>query len=163
MGRHSEHSEIDVLIHQLRQVAARYFEHRGQALGITNEIGELEASRRLSLRLVDGARHDAHDGHGARLCIRTRVIRNPDKFDTICINGLRFDTPWEAALIVLLEDQLEALSIYRACRQELETAIRENRFRKAKHQQAFAIKTIVRCSGLVWSSKMHRENRCAIQ
>ena len=154
MGWDSGNSEPDHIASDLRRVAARYHAHRGQPLGITNAVGELEAARHLGLRLIVNRKFDALDRHGARLFIRSRVVCNVQNLTQLCINGLRLDVPWEAVIVVLLDDRLEARSIYRTSRTGLELAMQQSPFRKSTNRPAFAIKTIINAGTLVWPELM---------
>ena len=154
MGWDSGNFESDHIACDLRRVAARYRAHRGQALGITNAVGELEAARYLGLSYNVNGGFDALDRHGARLFIRSRVVCSVSNLGQMCINGLRLDVPWEAVIVVLLDERLKARSIYRTSRIDLEVAMQQSRFRKPTNRPAFAIKTIVNAGTLVWSAIM---------
>ena len=150
-GAGREHG-LDHLISELRRLAAAYVLVRGRTLNVTNEVGELEAARRLGLTLMTerDTGHDAIGKDGARVCIRSRVV--PDIADPgpICINGLKIGASWDAVVLVLLDPQYELLSIYRAERADLQRAMSASRNRKPSAKPAFSINTFVKCGRKVW-------------
>lgn len=162
-GDGSRDHQIDYLLTELRRIAAYYLEVRGCVLGLTNEVGDLEAERQLGLSMVNDpdAGYDAIDKDGVRLCIRSRVVKEVAEKSTICINGLKVDGPWQAVVLVQVNQQYELLSIFRVERADLEAASKGSKKRRKKEPKAekkqetmaFALSTFLRCARKVWPTE----------
>lgn len=75
--RHDNESDMDGIgkvLANARKAAIQYYRLTGKPLGITGEIGEFEAARRLGLKLVEARTpgYDAVDGSGRRYRITSR-------------------------------------------------------------------------------------------
>ncbi len=119
-------SIADLMV-QAKRLAKAYRERTGRPLGVTGEVAEFEAARLLGLRLAP-VRHPGFDAvHVSgdvvrRLQIKSRVILDDAK------PGQRLSTislkhPWDAALLVVLDSDLEPTTIYEAERPAVEAAL----------------------------------------
>ncbi len=106
---------IGELIDGAKDIAKRYRALTGRPLGITGEVAEYEAARLLGLELaaVRQAGYDAIrriGGAEERLQIkgRCRLSNNPGQR----LGRLDLDKEWDAVLLVLLDTDLEPISIY---------------------------------------------------
>jgi len=145
-------NDTDQLLIALRLGAARYCEHRGRPLGITNAVGEMAVAHALGIELmVERADHDGVGQDGELLCIRSRVVQDPTDLGPICVNGIRFDAAWDAVLLALLDRHYELLAIYRAERRDLEAVVRGPRFGKQTNRHALSVNTFQKIGVLVWS------------
>jgi hypothetical protein len=144
--------EAGELATDMRRMAARYHAHTGRALVITHELGELKATQLLGLRLTRkrGTGHNAVDHDGRRVCIRSRIVLEPQNPSPICINSIRLDAAWDAVILVLFDRGYEVLSIHRAARADLEHAMRQASYRKPGNRPAFSINTFCRCGVRLW-------------
>ena len=110
-----------------KEIAKRYRALTGRPLGITGEIGEYEAVRLLGLKpaVVREAGFDAtrlQDGRHERLQIKTRCLL-PGCKPGQRIGRIELLKPWDFVLLVLLNEDFEATSIYEADRTAVEGAL----------------------------------------
>jgi hypothetical protein len=98
--------EIGALLEQVRAIAVKYYALTGKPLGITGEIGEYEAARLLALELKDAREpgFDAVDERGRRYQIKTRAIKKGRPVAPQRIGIIDISQPWDATLLVLLDD-----------------------------------------------------------
>jgi len=107
-----------------KRLAQEYRNLTGKPLGITGEIAEYEAARLLDLQLTD-ARHpgyDATDTDGRQLQIKGRCILAPKKTGQR-IGSIDVKKPFDAVLLVLLDDCFDATAIYEAPRDAIISAL----------------------------------------
>lgn len=113
----------DKLISQARQLAAEYRRTMGKPLpGISNEIALHDAIRLLQLEPVEGAvgGYDAVDParDDLRIQIKSRTIFDESKSGQR-IGQIKVDQPWDAVVLVLMDEEYEPYEIYQAEREEL--------------------------------------------
>ena len=111
--------DIGAILADAKNVAKEYYLATGRPLGITGELGEYEAHRLLGVTLsavrTDG--FDAKEGE-KRLQIKTRCVADASKGGMI--GSIKLDKPWDAVLLVLLDQEMEPMAIYEAERKVIE-------------------------------------------
>jgi hypothetical protein len=108
-------------------LAREYYQTTGRPLGITGEIGEYEAARLLSLTLAPAREpgYDAADSNGRKYQIKARVLSfaegktNPGQK----LGSIRLNHPWDAVLLVLMNQSFETIEIWEAERNEIALAL----------------------------------------
>lgn len=111
----------DKLISQARQLAAEYRRTMGKPLpGISNEIALHDAIRLLQLEPVEAGGYDAVDParDDLRIQIKSRTIFDESKSGQR-IGQIKVDQPWDAVVLVLMDEEYEPYEIYQAEREEL--------------------------------------------
>jgi len=113
----------DKLISQARQLAAEYRKTMGKPLpGISNEIALHDAIRLLQLKPVEASvgGYDAVDParDDLRIQIKSRTIFDESKSGQR-IGQIKVDQPWDAVVLVLMDEEYEPYEIYQAEREEL--------------------------------------------
>jgi hypothetical protein len=144
---------VDKLMAQARRLAADYRRATGKTLPISGEIAINDAIRLLGLTPANEPQggHDATrqlpDGRVQRLQIKARVV-----FDEIKsahrMGELKVDKPWEALLLVLLDDNYEPFAIYEASREAVEEALDES---KSNKRGTLTIPKFQRIGRMAWS------------
>lgn len=121
--------EIDKLMNEARRLAAEYRRATGKTLAISGEIAVSDAIHLLGLEPApaDAEGYDAVrmvDGRAERLQVKARAVfddtRRPHR-----LGQLKLDKPWDAALLVLMDENYEPVEIHEASREALETALAE--------------------------------------
>lgn len=115
--------KIGKLIEQARALAVEYKQETGKPLGITGEVAEYEAARILGLELAD-ARTPGYDAlrGSERLQIKGRVIGRSARPGQR-MGALRLEHEWDAVLLVILDEDLQAREIWEAPRDKVEAAL----------------------------------------
>jgi hypothetical protein len=120
LGTASREHEIEALLKQAKQIAARYYELTKKPLGVTGEVAEYEAAQKLGLNL-ESARSPAFDasreegGMTVRFQIKGRAVTKNDPYRGR-VPKIK-DGEFDAVLLVLLDKAtLDALEIWRANR-----------------------------------------------
>ena len=108
---------VEDIIAQVKPLAARYYRLTGKPLGVTGEVGEQEVARLLHLELEPARSpgHDAKDREGKTYQIKTRSLDAESRAKTQNTGRLN-DKDWHAALLALMDENLEVLEIWEANR-----------------------------------------------
>jgi hypothetical protein len=110
-----------------KRVARDYHALTGKPLGITGEVAEYEAARILGVELTEvrTAGYDAIErvsGTVKRLQVKGRCLQsNPKPGQRL--GSIRFDHEWDAVLMVLLDNEFDALEIWEAQRPDVMAAL----------------------------------------
>ncbi len=118
--------EIGALLEQARAIAVKYHALTGKPLGITGEVGEYEAARILGLELKDAREPgcDAVDRNGRTYQVKTRAIKKGRPVSSQRIGIIDISKPWDAALLVLLDDTLNPTEILEASREKILSVVK---------------------------------------
>ena len=112
-------TEKDILA-KVRALAVEYYQLTGKPLGVTGEIGEVEAAEKMGLELgtarTDGYDAIRHDGPYRRVQIKSRWrrdgVRPHDRVATINISK-----EFDSVMLVLMMGDYEVYEIWEAGRQ----------------------------------------------
>jgi hypothetical protein len=117
-------SDSDCIFNVLRKakkLAQEYRRLTGKPLGITGEVAEYEAARHLGVTLTS-ARQGGYDateqknGRIRKLQIKGRCVLSTSKRGQV-LGTIKIDKEFDAVLMVLLDDNFDAIVIYEAERQ----------------------------------------------
>lgn len=108
------------ILAEAKRLAQRYRELTGKPLGITGEVAEYEAARILGIELTPArqAGYDAiemRNGQPVRIQIKGRCVL-PGCKPGQRMGALDIKKEFDAVLLVLLDENLEAMAIYEAPR-----------------------------------------------
>src|SRR5687768_7858550 len=120
MLRADSASRVLTLLAQAKGIAKEYRALTGRPLGITGEVAEYEAVRLLGLELADvrQAGYDAIRRVGKQktlLQVKGRCFL-PGCSPSQRVGTIRLTTEWDAVLLVLMNGDFEAETIYEASR-----------------------------------------------
>ena len=124
----TDEDELLELLKGAKELARKYREITGKPLGITGEVAEYEAARILGLRLAT-ARQPGYDateeknGISRKLQIKGRCLLVDSKRGQR-VGSIKIDTEWNAVLLVLLDQNLDAFEIYEADRTVVVAALK---------------------------------------
>ena len=119
--------QIDKLMGEARRLAAEYRRATGKTLAISGEIAISDAISLLGLQPApaEAEGYDAIrviEGGEDKLQIKARTVfddtRRPHR-----LGQLKLDKAWDAALLVLMDENYEPIAIYEARRQALAEAV----------------------------------------
>lgn len=126
--------DLSRLMEETRRVAAEYRRTTGQTLPVTPEIARHDACMLLGLQEpepalpgVDAER--VSDDGSTRYQIKGRAIFDEEKTGHR-IGTVNFDTPWDAQLLVLLDERYEATEIYEMDRAIVEEALKSGQSKR---------------------------------
>ncbi len=114
----SEDEAILVVLGAAKKLAQEYRKLTGKPLGITGEVAEYEAARILGVELTP-ARHAGYDavertkGKTRRLQIKGRCLLDNCKPGQR-LGSIRVEKEWDAVLMVLLDQNFDAVEIFEA-------------------------------------------------
>ena len=116
------------LLGEAKRLAREYRELTGRPLGVTGEVAEYEAARLLGIELSP-VRQSGYDavrkttaGRPQRLQIKGRCIL-PGSRPGQRVGSIDLTKKWDVALLVLLDEHLEATAIYEASRAKVTAAL----------------------------------------
>jgi len=110
-----------------KSLARKYRKLTGKPLGITGEVAEFSAAQILGLELAK-ARQPGYDairkqnGKVTKIQIKGRCISANAKPGQR-LGNIRLDKEWDTVLLVLMDEDLEVLSMYEAERPEIARAL----------------------------------------
>jgi hypothetical protein len=148
-------AKLAALIARAKRLDRDYRRLMGRPLGVVGEVAEYEAARLLDLKLC-AARQPGFDlfrGRGRavrRYQVKGRV-RLSGTSHSQRVGSIRLSHPWDAVLLVLLDEELAPVAIYEATRKAIVKALGApgSRARNVRGQLAVSkFKAIGRC---VWS------------
>ncbi len=150
---------IDKLMHETRQLAAKYRQTTGNTLPVTSEIARFDAARALDLTLIDdpNSHIDAVGRSGEReqkrFIIKGRAIFETSRASPR-IGQLNTEQDWDLAVLVLFDQDYEVDEIFEASRDEIVDALETKRDSNRKKRGAMSIAQFKIIGQRVWS----REN-----
>ena len=150
---------IDKLMHETRQLAAKYREATGSTLPITGEIARFDAARALNLSLINDPNSpiDAtgKEGHrqDKRIIIKGRAIFDSSKASPR-IGQLNPEQDWDLAVLVLFDEHYDVDKIYEASREAIADALDNKKDSNRKKRGAMSIAQFKIIGERVWT----REN-----
>ncbi len=147
---------VDKLISEARRLAAEFRRTTGKPLpGVSGEIAEYDAARLLGLELCK-ERPGGYDAvglgqrEGDRVQIKGRVIFGEEKSGQR-IGQLKLDKDWDSVVLVVMDENYEAVEIYEASREEVEDAMQESASSSRKKRGAMTVARFKIISRLVWT------------
>lgn len=146
--------ELGALVNQARNVALAYRRLTGRPLGVTGEVGEYEAIRRLGLQLapVRAAGFDAVDAEGRRYQVKARCLPGGAS-KAQRLGSIKIDSPWDAVLLVLMGEDLVATEIWEADRAAVVEALSAPGSKARNERGALAVSKFKSIGRLVWSKE----------
>lgn len=120
-------NEIAEVLADAKALAIKYRKLTGKPLGITGEVAEFSAAQILGLELAE-ARQSGYDairnenGRTTKIQIKGRCISTNAKPGQR-LGSIQLDKEWDTVLLVIMNEDLEVLSIYEARRPEIEKAL----------------------------------------
>ena len=150
---------IDKLMHETRQLAAKYRQTTGSTLPVTGEIARFDAAKALNLSLIDdpGSPIDAigldDERKDKKFIIKGRAIFENTR-SSPRIGQLNPDQDWDYAVLVLFDEQYEAEEIYEASRKAISAAMDTKPDSTRKKRGAMSIAQFKIIGNRVWT----REN-----
>ncbi len=144
------------LVTEARRLAAEYRKATGKPLGISGEIAEFDAAKALHLELCK----DSVGGYDAigtqaprknkRIQIKGRAIFDENKGGQR-IGQLKLEQEWDSVVLVLMNENYEAIAIYEADRDILVEALEENKSSRRNKRGAMSLAKFKIISTVVWT------------
>jgi len=143
------------ILRDAKKLAQEYRSLTGKPLGITGEIAEYEAARLLGLELTPArqAGYDAverTDGQTRRLQVKGRCML-PGCKPGQRVGSIDIKKEWDAVLLVLLDENFEALEIYEALRVDVFNALSVPGSKARNERGALAVSKFKSIAKLRWS------------
>lgn len=128
MNKEASEQRLIKLLAEVKKLAAEYYQATGRPLGVTSEVAEYEAKRLLDLELAP-VRQPGYDAirtrkkrKDQRLQIKGRRLLPASK-NSQRVGKLDLEKPWDAALLVLLNEGYDPVEIYEATRRAVSKAL----------------------------------------
>jgi hypothetical protein len=150
---------IDKLMHETRQLAAKYRQTTGSTLPVTGEIARFDAAKALDLALIDDTNSPidalgrSGEREGKRIIIKGRAIFETTR-SSPRIGQLNPEQDWDLVELVLFDDNYEPEEIYEASREAIADALEGKKDSGRKKRGAMSIAQFKIIGERVWS----REN-----
>ncbi len=146
---------IDRLMFETRQLAAKYKQTTGNTLPVTGEIARFDAAKALGLKLIEDMTlgYDAlgqQDREGEKILIKGRVIFE-DTQSNPRLGQVNPDGRWDTVVMVLLNDDYQAIEMYEATQQDIIDALEGKSERKSKKRGAMSVAQFKIIGTLVWT------------
>jgi hypothetical protein len=143
------------LLSAAKTLAQEYRELTGKPLGITGEVAEFEAARILGVQLTPArqAGYDAIeqcDGRTRTLQIKSRCVQ-PGARKSQMVGSIDTTKPFDAVLLVLLDQEFNAFEIHEADREAVLVALAVPGSKAREERNALAVSEFKAISRLRWS------------
>lgn len=154
---------IMAILGNAKQLAQEYRKLTGKPLGITGEVAEYETARVLRVELTPArqAGYDAIEMKGRRrrfLQIKGRCLLDGCKPGQR-LGSIRLEKEWDAVLMVLLDQNLEATSIYEADRAAVAKALKAPGSKARNERGALSVSKFKQIGKLRWKRSPRSENK----
>ena len=142
------------ILAKAKRLAQRYYNLTGKPLGITGEVAEYEASRLLGVKLTQ-ARQPGYDateirrGKEWRLQIKGRCILDNSKPGQR-MGSIDIKKEFDAVLLVLLDENYEATSIYEASRKDVIAELTRPGSKSRNERGALSVRKFQSIGHCVW-------------
>lgn len=142
------------LMEQAKRLAKEYRKRTGRPLGVTGEVAEYEACRLLGLCLAP-VRQEGYDalrqtaGGTRRVQVKGRVLL-PGAKPGQRLSKISLKHEWDAAVVVVLDDDLEPTIIYEAERSAIEAALTSPGSRSRNERGQLGLAKFKSISRVVW-------------
>ncbi len=153
----SKNTDIAKLLRLAKTLAKEYRQLTGKPLGITGEVAEFSAAQILRLQLAP-ARQDGYDavrkkkGKEIKIQIKGRCLL-PDAKPGQRIGKIRLDKKWDIVILVLMDEDYEAFSIYEASRSAVRKALLAPGSKARNERGALSVAKFKSIGKLVWLKK----------
>lgn len=146
--------ELEEILRRTKELAIRYYDLTGRPLGVTGEVAEYEAVRRLGLELapVREAGYDAIRMIGSRkqkIQIKGRCVMSDKPGQRV--GSIDVKKPWDSVMLVLLDRAYEATAIYEAPRRKVEEVLSAPGSKARNERGAMSISKFRSIAKEVWS------------
>jgi hypothetical protein len=151
-GEAMDERRILEILSEAKELAQQYRALTGKPLGVTGEVAEYEAATLLHLELTP-ARHDGYDAirrtDGKRYQIKGRCLL-PGGKRSQRLGSIDIDKEFDAVLMVLLDENLNATAIYEADRVPVIAALTAPGSKARNERGALAVSKFKRIGREVW-------------
>lgn len=146
---------IDKLMHETRQLAAKYRKTTGSTLPVTGEISRFDVAKALDLQLIDDMTlgYDAigrGERKGLRVLIKGRVIFE-DSRSSPRIGQIKSDGRWDRVVMVIFDDDYLPVEMHEATSDDIEAALNTKNESANKKRGAMSVAQFKIIGRLVWS------------
>jgi len=155
MTSKQEKDDIPILLSNIKAFAKDYRDLTGKPLGVTGEVAEFSAAKILGLELSD-ARQPGYDatkmenGKDIKYQIKSRCLKD-GKPGVGRLGAIRFKHEWDFALLVLLDEELEVTSIYKAERLKVKQALEAPGSKARNERGQLSIRQFIAISREIWN------------
>jgi hypothetical protein len=153
MARSSDSARLRELLAEVKLLAREYYLLTDRPLGVTGEMAEYEAARILGVKLA-AARQKGYDatrkadGRDQLLQIKGRCV--PGSGGSQRLGAINLEREWDAVLLVLLDEELNAIAIYEADRAPLTEALRRPGSRARNERGQLSVSQFKAAGRLIW-------------
>jgi len=145
------------LISEARRLAAEYRKATGKPLGISGEIAEFDAADKLNLEICEERTggYDAigkGDREGKKVQIKGRAVFDEKKSGQR-IGQLKIEQEWDLVVLVIMDENYDAIKIYEADRDTIIEALEENKSSNRNKRGAMSLAKFKIIANLAWSKE----------
>lgn len=146
--------KLSNLIADIKNNAIQYYQMTGRPLGVTGEIAEFEATKKLKLRLAEVRQsgYDAVDQQGVKIQIKGRCIIGQSK-GSQRTGSMKPNKEWDKVILVLLDKEYNVLQIHEASRDKIIRELKKPGSRARNVKGTLGISKFKSIATLVWSNK----------
>ena len=148
---------IAEILADAKSLAKKYRKLTGKPLGITGEVAEFSAAQILGLELAE-ARQSGYDairnenGKVTKIQIKGRCIPSNAKPGQR-LGSIQLDKEWDTVLLVLMDEDLEVVSMFEAARPDIERALLAPGSKARNERGALAVSKFKAIGHEVWKQK----------
>jgi len=157
MQQTPEERRVLEILATVKVLAREYRQLTGRPLGATGEVAEYEAARLLDLKLRPArqAGYDAVDRDGRKIQIKGRCISAGSKPGQR-LGRIDVSKPFDAVLLVLLDETFDAISIHEAQRADVLAALAAPGSKSRNERGALSVGKFKAIGRTVWDRERDR-------
>jgi hypothetical protein len=146
-------ARLPELLGEVKLLAREYYLLTGRPLGVTGEMAEYEAARILGLKLAVVRQHgydairDTPDGQQL-LEIKGRCV--PGSGGSQRVGAIDLEGAWEAVLLVLLDEEFNAIEIHEASREAVTEALQRPGSKARNERRQLGVSTFKAAGRRIW-------------
>jgi hypothetical protein len=151
----AESEALKTLLHEVKDLAVRYYAFTRKPLGVTGEVAELEAAEKLGLTLAEvrTAHYDAILVTGdqtERYQVKGRAVNARDRYRGR-MSSIKCDGSFDWVLLVLLDiSTFDALEIWQASREDVSARLRAPCSKARNERNSLGISQFKSVARKVW-------------
>jgi hypothetical protein len=150
----TQEKRVMEILGKAKALAKEYHLLTGRPLGVTGEVAEYEAARILGIELAS-VRQSGYDAirvdklKKTRLQIKGRRVLDPSKPGQR-VGRIDLSKEWDAALLVLVNDDFDAYEIIEASRSNIEEALRAPGSKARNERGALSVSKFKSIGKRIW-------------
>lgn len=151
----------EAILADVKRLAVEYYEATGRPLGVTGEVAEFEAAKKLKLKLARArtAGYDAtrkSKGRSEKIQIKGRRLAGAGSPYRGRTSKIDLTKPFDSVVLVLLDENYETVEIWKAPRKKVECRLSAPGSKSRNDRGSLGISQFKSIAKRVWAKESSR-------